>query len=256
MKSVCRIALFLWLLAIAQFGYGQKYDREVRCSDTLTVHLDNRPKTQLTQGSNATRTNRPYRIVECEKRSPFGLRLDVGMSKYYYGPMTKTWIGNHGGPNFGIGLAIGGLTLGARFKPWTVDPLKELKFDGVILPTNAKLNVIKIDYYVAFSIDLPALVSLEPYLGFNRSQFPVINEEEIKQTYSLPKEGGLLAGMTINKYFAFDRHQYFAVFVSGGFAATDFSEVHRKLDKGYWEWSVGVSYKGFLVKRFTKRVGT
>ena len=256
MKITYRIVWLLCFIAISHLGYGQKYEREIRCSDTLTVYLDNRPKTQVTQKSNATSTNRPYRIVECEKRSPFGLRLDIGVSKYYYGPMTKTWIDNHGGPNFGIGIAIGGFTLGARFKPWTLNPLQELEFDGVILPTNAKVNNIKVDYYAAFSIDLPALVSLEPYLGFNRSQFIVINEDEIKQTYSLPQVGGILAGMTINKYFAFERHQYFAVFASGGFANTDFSEVHRELDKGYWEWSVGVSYKGFLIKRFTKRAGS
>ncbi len=250
------IGWILCFLAVSQLGYGQRYEREVRCSDTLTVYLEDSPKTELTSRPNTTKTNRPYRIVECQKRSLVGVRIDLGVSKYYYNEPTKNWIGNHAGPNFGIGLVLGGFTLGARFKPGTVKPLEELKFDDVILLLNAEVNPRKVEYYVGVSIDLPVLISLEPYVGYSRAQFLVINEDEIKQTYSLPKVGGLIAGLTINKYFAFDRHRYIAVFASGGFATTDFSVVHRKLDKGYLEWSAGVSYKGFFTKRFSKRVGT
>ena len=197
---------------------------------------------------------KPYKVIECRTRSFLGFRVEIGISNYYYGTMTKKWIGNHIGPNFNFILTIDRINLGFRFKPWTVNPQKELAFNGQTMPTNAKLNPIKLDYYIGYSFDFKYLLSIEPYIGYNRSLFVVINEDELKQEFKLNKTGGLLIGTTINKYFNFNEYKYLTLFCSFGYGFVDYKKIHPDLDYGYFEWNVGIALKGFNIKKFYKRI--
>ena len=132
--------------------------------------------------------------------------------------------------SIGFILVIDRLNFGLRFKPWTITPKKELEFAGNTLAKNAKLNNIKVDYYVAYSMDLDKLFSIEPYLGYSQTTFLVINEDELEEKFPTKKLGGLVSGITLNKYFKVKRHEYFVAFATLGYNTINFEKMHPDLD--------------------------
>jgi hypothetical protein len=246
-------AIILLLITFSFNLYAQKWSNELLCtSDTLVV--EPQPKMRNVTKNQDQRELQPYRIVQCRTRSNFGLRFDVAVSNYYYGEQTTSWLGQHAGPNFNFVLTIEKFNVGFRFKPWTIEPQKELEFNGVILPTTARLNPIKIDYYVGFSFDFERLISLEPYLGYNRSSFVVINEDVLNQNFSFEKTGGLVLGTTVNKYFRLKDYEYLSLFGSIGYGFVNFEKVQSSLDNGYFEWNLGIAFKGFFTSNFYRKV--
>ncbi len=236
MKHLIIIPIFL----ICINSFGQKWIPETICStDTMLVepHISMKYNPQNMDTTNLKR-----------------FRMEIAYSSYYYGEKTTSWIGQHGGPNFNFILVVDKLNFGFRFKPWTINPKQEMDFNGQTLPTTAELNNIKLDYYVGYSLDFDKLISVEPYVGYNRTSFLVINEDEIKQEFSFNKTGGLILGMTLNKYFKIKEHEYISVFGTAGYGFVDYKKVHPDLDNGYFEWNLGIAYKGFITKRFNKRV--
>lgn len=230
---------------------GQKWNPEIICStDTFTVE----PYLSMKYNPVNQDNQKPYKRVQCRTRSNIGFRFEIAVSNYYYGGKTTSWIGQHGGPNFNFILAVDKLNFGFRFKPWTVDPKKEMDFNAKTLPTTANVNVIKLDYYVGYSLDFEKLISVEPYAGYNRSSFLVINEDELNQEFTFDKTGGLIIGTTFNKYFKIKEYEYLSVFGTVGYGFVNYKKVHPDLDNGYFEWNLGIAYKGFTTKRFNKKV--
>lgn len=249
-----RSVLFtLTILLISNIVLGQKWNNDSICSsDTMIVEPNLMMK--FSPKNLDTLKQESYKIIQCVTRSNVGFRFELGFSNYYYGKQTTSWIGQHGGPNFNFILTINKLNFGYRFKPWTIDPKKEMIFDGQTVPIEAKLNSIKHDYYIGYSFDFEKLISLEPYIGYNRSSFIVINEDELNQELSFKKSGGLIVGATVNKYFKIKDYQYISIFGTVGYGFVNYNKIHPDLDNGYFEWNLGVSYKGFFTKRFNKRV--
>ncbi len=241
------------IILIWSTSSGQKWNPETICStDTLIVepYVSMKYNPQKPDSLN----QEPYKIVQCRTRSNIGFQIDVAVSEYYYGDKTTSWIGQHGGPNFNFILVVDKLNFGIRFKPWTIDPKKEMDFNGQILPSTARLNNIKLDYYVGYSVDFEKLISIEPYVGYNRTSFFVINEDELNQKFSFNKTGGLITGMSFNKYFKLKDYEYISVFGTVGYGFVNYEKVHPDLDNGYFEWNLGIAYKGFGTKWFNKRV--
>ncbi len=248
-----KIILTFVIIFISNIVFGQKWDKEPICSaDTLIVepHL---PMKYIPKNLD-TLNQKPYRIILCRTRSNVGFRAEIGFSNYYYRKQTTSWIGQHSSPNFNFILTIDKLNFGFRFKPWTINPKKEINFEGQTIPTTAKLNSIKLDYYIGYSLDFEKLISIEPYIGYNRSSFIIINEDEINKEFSFVKSGGLIIGTTLNKYFKIKEAKYISVFGTAGYGFVNYEKIHPDLDNGYFEWNIGVSYKGFLTKRFNKRI--
>lgn len=248
------------VILINTISFGQKWTQEIICStDTLIVEPDS-----LNMEPYILMKNNPqnidsvkqesYKIVKCQTRSKIGFRMDIAVSNYYYGDKTTSWIGRHGGPNFNFIFVVDKLNFGFRFKPWTIDPKKEMEFNEQTLTTTAKLNNIRLDYYLGYSIDFEKLISLEPYIGYNRTSFLVINEDELNQEFTLNKTGGLIIGATLNKYFKLKYYRYITVFGTVGYGFVDYKKVHPDLDNRYFEWNLGVAVKSYGIKRFNKRV--
>lgn len=195
-----------------------------------------------------------YKALICESRSKFGLRIEFANSNYYYSEKTSEWLGQHGGPNFNFILTRANSNFGFRFKPWTINPSKDLAFDGVVLPQYADLNPVKLDLYYGYSLNLKYLISFEPYIGYSKSVFSVINQDVLNAVYEIPSVRGIISGCTLNKYFRIRRHEYITVFGSFGYGLVDFSKVHIELDKGYYEWNIGIAYKFFFLNYFYKDI--
>lgn len=229
--------------------YAQKYTPEMICSsDTLIVEpmirMNNRY--YIKDSTKLSSYNlKPYKAVKCIVPAKLALRYDLGVTGYSYGSKTKEWLGNFHGPNFALALSYDKVSFGARFKPWTLNPKKELDFNNIPLPVNADVNPIKIDFYAGYSFDFDYLISVEPQLGYTKSLFYVINENILNQTYSIPQSQGLLIGCSVNKYFKVRPNDFFAVFLNMGYASNDFTKTHAELDKGYFEWTLGVAIKSF-----------
>ena len=251
MKRIFLVITSVFL--INSISFGQKWIPEVICStDTLTVEPYISMK--LIPEKIDTTNLDSYKIIQCRTRSKVGFRMDIAVSNYYYRDNTTSWIGQHGGPNFNFILVVDKINFGFRFKPWTIYPKKEMAFNGQTLPTTAKLNNIRLDYYVGYSFDFEKLISIEPYAGYNRTSFLVINEDELNQKFTFNKTGGLIVGTTLNKYFKLKDYGYLSVFGTLGCGFVDYEKVHSYLDNGYFEWNLGIAVKSFGIKRFNKKV--
>jgi len=231
--------------------WGQKFDNETICSsDTITIN----PNLTMRHVQKGTKDSLPsYRIIECEKKSKIGFRFELGASHYWYNRNTKDWLGNHFGSNFNFIFVYDKLNFGFCFKPSTVNPKKELQFCGETLTNEAKLNPIKMDFYIGYSFDLDCL-SIEPYLGISRNSFVIINQKELNNNFSIPNATGFINGITLNKYFKIAKYKYISIFSHIGYCIVDFHKVNDNLSNNYFECSLGVAYKGFFTNKFRKRV--
>jgi hypothetical protein len=248
-----RVVLLTSVILVSAVSFAQKWTPEIICTnDTLTVEPNVSMK-YYPDKMDSSKQER-YKIVPCQTRAKIGLRVGFAVSNYYYGNKTTSWIGQHGGPNLNINLVVDKLNFGIKFKPWTINPRKELEFNGQILPTHAKLNNIRLDYYIGYSFDFENLFSLEPFAGYNYTSFRVINEDELNQDFDMNKTGGVILGTTLNKYFKLKDYGYLSVFGTIGYGFVNYDKVHSDLDNGYMEWSLGVAWKSFAVKRINKRV--
>lgn len=198
------------MILINPFSFGQKWNPEIICS-TDTVNFEQYVSMKYNPENMDRVKHEPYRIVQCQTRSKVGFRMGIAVSNYYYSDKTTSWIGQDGGPDINFILVIDKLNFGFRFKPWTIDPKKEIDFNGLTLPTMAKLNNVRLDYYVGYSLDFENLISVEPYIGYNRTSFHAINEDELNQKFSFNKNGGFIFGTTLNKYFKIKEHEYISI---------------------------------------------
>src|SRR5688572_19823399 len=93
MKRFYLVIASTFLICTAAFG--QKWNPETICStDTLIVE----PTTKIIHEKKDSINQKPYKIVQCRTRSNVGYRIDIAVSRYYYGDRTRSWIGQHGGP--------------------------------------------------------------------------------------------------------------------------------------------------------------
>jgi hypothetical protein len=249
-----RFFLFFILIIIVHTSQAQKLENHIICnSDTLIIIPAASPR-HVPHKQVDIADAEPYRVIQCSTRTRMGYRVEIGGASYHYGPETAAWLGNHGGPQFNFILAYDNFNIGFRFKPWSIDPLKEMHINGESVPVLARINSIKLDYYIGYSFDFKGLISTEPYAGYNRSSFIVINEDELGQRFNFNKTGGIIFGATFNKYFRIKDYEYLSIFASAGYSFTDFAKVHSALDKGYFEWNAGIAAKGFFTRFFHHRV--
>ena len=245
-------AFFLLFTSVAL--NAQNWDTTSFCHpDTLTIE---QPVTiKVITGKIGADTTYPYLALRCSTTARIGWRFDVGVCNYIYNGATADWLGNHGGPNFSPAFFFHNVTVGVRFKPWTITPQTDLEFDGVLLTDQANLNPIKVEYFAGYTINLFRNVTFEPYVGYSRNSFHVINEDELGQSYDLDLTPGLALGGTIHKYFKLDRTVFMAITLGGGYNTADFSKTHPSLGQGYSEWNVGVAFKGAATRNYLKWVG-
>ena len=224
---------------------AQNYERNIIC-ETDTFNIDRR----------SMKTTEPirYKAIWCTQVSKFGLRLDVGFNHTVYNAKTKDWLGNHNGPLAGLTVAWGDLNLGAKIKLATVNPIAVLNFNGEQLTRDAKINPVKFDFNIGYSINLKNNISIEPYIALTKHDFIVLNQEELGKKFDFNKLWAPSIGTTINKYFQVDDFQFISVFVRYGYGLADFKKVHNDLGYGYSDLSVGIGFKGFIKRIFLKKI--
>ncbi|GAB3415196.1 hypothetical protein GCM10027516_06690 [Niabella aquatica] len=195
-----------------------------------------------------------YKAFRCVQVTKLGIRVDVGFNHYVYSSKTRDWLGNHNGPLLGISIAYTNFSIGFKFKPATVTPQTELAFNEVLLTSEAKLNPNKMDYELAYSINLRQNISIEPFIGLSANRFVVINEKDLKKHYEIKNAKGSITGVTLNKYFSLKGVQFFSVFARYGYGFVNFKSSHEQLGNGYSDLSLGIAYKAFGKKQFLKRI--
>lgn len=250
-----KFKLLIFVILIQCPSYAQRWIPEAICSkDTLIVQPIHSKKKGKEIDTLFVFDTLAYQIVRCETRSNLGFRMELGFSNYYYGKNMTSWIGQHGSPNFNFYAVYKKLTFGIRMKPWTIDPKRMLVVQNQLVPTNAQLNVIKSDIILGYSLDFNRLLSIEPFVGLNTNNFVVINEDDINQDFSFQKIKSPIGGVTINKYFKIKEHEYLSLFSTLGYSLAYFMELNPTLEPGYFEWNIGLAYKGFGIKHFTQRI--
>lgn len=243
--------LVVILLILNNNSFGQNCNRDTICQlDTILIQ----PHLQKVNAKNKSDSNFVYKFFKCSKISNLGIRVDIGISKYYYNPPTKAWLGNHNGLSIGLILAIKHFNIGFRFKPWTVNPNQNLVFNSDTLSKLAKLNPVKLDYFLGYSFNFKYNISIEPYIGYSRTVFAVINENDLKTKFTIPAANGFITGLSLNKYFKLKNAKYIGLFANLGYSSVNYKTTHKSLGNGYTEWTLGISYKGFIEKEFFKRL--
>jgi len=234
------LTVLLMLTSFISFGQQfNQYRTNFGQCDTIVIDYDiNRPYRMLPDTCT-------YKLIRCTRISDFGMKCDVGISGYIYNKNTRSWLGNHQGPSFGLVFSFRQFNFGARFKPWTVTPKNNLTFGSDTLTKQYRLNPIKIDYFLGCSFDFNYHTSIEPYIGYTQNSFHVINEEDFDKQFSIPKSGGLISGVSINKYFKYGDFLFSSIFCNLGYCFVDFNKVNPNLGKGYIDWTIGLALKGF-----------
>ncbi len=237
--------IFLCLFFLAVTGFAQRINTDPVCG-TDTIEVNHR---DLKYGG-AIR----YRALRCYRPSKLGLRVELGAAGFRYQGGTKTWLGDHGSAMLGLGLAFQNWTAIVRMKVWTIQPGRTLLVGNDTLTGAADLNPVKLDYLLGYSFNLPHHFSLEPYLGYSRNRFFVINEEALNKDLDLRTAKGIVAGLTANKYFPTKQYNFIALFLSAGYSSARFSSVHPSLGRGYWEAAAGIAFKGFHRIEYFRRL--
>ena len=181
-------------------------------------------------------------------RTSWGLEVGFGISKFTYDIGTKGWLGNHTSPDIKFTLFCENISFGFNFKPWTVNPAKELIAGGDTLSTFADLNPIKIELNIGYNYNLTNTISLQPYIGYLNSSFHVINEDVLKKKFSIASQPGITIGSNINKYLEFKPYQYTVIYLNLNYDFSDYTKIHSSLGKKFYAMEMGVAFKGWFTK--------
>ncbi len=225
--------------------FGQNLERYAYCgTDTLDV-------SDVTFRNRRTPT---YKGFECMRATAMGFRADLGFNTFSYNQKTKKWLGNHNGSLWGIALVYKNFNVGIRFVLASVNPDTTLVLDGELLTQKARLNPIRTEYSIGYSLNFKHNFSIEPYLALTKSSFFVTNEDTLQKHYQIPDIRGLTIGVAANKYFRIKGYQFIALFAKYGYGFTDYAKVNSALGRGYSDISFGIAYKGFGNCPYHKRL--
>ena len=238
----------LFLIVFSLFSitsFTQNYERDTICG-TDTIYVDHT--------SMKTGVSNQFKAFRCTKISKVGFRLDLGFNHYRYNNKTKNWLGNHNGPLVGLTLAWGNLNLGGKFKIATINTHTDLDFNGDQLSINTKLNPVKVDIDLGYSINLKHSISIEPFIAVTLHDFIVLDVEDLGNNYDINKLWAPMVGTTINKYFPLDDYRFVSIFIRYGYGLADFKKVNKDLGFGYSDLSLGIGLKGFRKRTFLKKL--
>ena len=246
-----RIILLLTTILIGEISHCQIRDDRLICDPYPTIINKIIPKIVNDQVVDSTYT---IRVLKCVKSSPLGLKLEAGYSRYFYSKKTAEWLGQHGGPNFGLTFIFENANVGVKFKPWTLDTKNSLDINGYVLPIMTKLNPIKIDYFLSYNFNLQRNITFEPSIGYTRSIFVIMNEESAGSSFSIPITGGLVLGISSSKYFTLNYNEFLSIFGNVEYAFVDYTKVSSDLGYGYFDFTIGIAFKGYFKKLVLKRI--
>ena len=249
-NSLCKLFLLICINLSISGAFAQVLNNETKCS-TDTIIIKNKQNKSFYPDSQKTSVIF-QKYLRCETRSPYGIRLDFGVSKYIFDQKTRDWLGNFNCPYINFNVVYNQVNLGFKFKTWSVNPLNVLNLDGNILPKTIKLLPIMMDLYLSYSLDIPNYnFSLEPGIGYTTTVLKVPNENYYT-TFNLLSARGLIAGLTANTYFKIGQNEFFTIFFNFSYASIDFKKIHPDLGNEYLEYTLGIGYKGFFKKNSNK----
>lgn len=239
MKNI--FLLFNLILTLTP-AFGQQYKKSKNCGkDTVWV-------TEREFGN----VNR-YKAVTCEQVSKLGIRLEFALAGFNYNQPTRAWLGNRKGISLGLIVPYENFSVGIRCKFMTVSSQSSISLDSFFVPQGARVNPVKIDYFVSYSFNFPNNLSAEPYIGYSQNSVRILDRSKDNGNRSAIT-GGLITGLALNKYFRIKDYQFIALFLSGGYSFADFSKINPALGRGYTEWSAGVAYKGFTKRSLQSKI--
>jgi hypothetical protein len=176
-------------------------------------------------------------------RKPWAFQFDFGAAYFLYDIKTIEWIGNHRGFVFGFELERERIFLMINARLFTVNPKKELSFNDITLPIDAKLNPIRTDLVVGYKYDLLRKVTINSYIGWMNSSFYVINEKDLGRTFQIPSKSGFTIGTGFNYYLEFEPYVYSILFLNYNFNLSNYSKINSSLGNTFQSFEFGVAFK-------------
>jgi len=193
------------------------------------------------------------RFLKCEQSVPLGFKFDVGYTQYFYDSKTANWLGQHGGPYFGLIFSYENIDFGCKFKPWTLYSKNDLSIGNNLLYSNTKINPIKLDYLFGYNFYFNNLI-IEPAIGYSRSSFIIQKDYQNAYNFKIPKTGGILLNISLSKYFLLKYNEFLIIFGNADYAFVDYSKVSPTLGSGYFDLTLGIAFRGYFKKLELKRI--
>ena len=181
-------------------------------------------------------------------RTPWGLQLGAGPTKFYYDRKTEQYFGNHWSGDMKLAIYYENMSFSGGFRPMTVNVKEPLYFGGKELNELADLNVVKLDLMIGYNFNVLPMLSVEPYVGYLSTVFPVINQDVLNQVYNIPSARGASLGFNINKYFELSAFQYLVLSLNNNVGLSNYSYTHPMLGNSFYAISFGVAYKGWVTR--------
>lgn len=101
---------------------------------------------------------------------------------------------------------------------------KLIGYSWVCSANNDKNKSIKIDYFLSYNFNLQGNITFEPSIGYTRSTFVIMNEENTGSSFSIPKTGGILVGISSSKHFTVNYNEFLSVFGNVEYALFGYSK--------------------------------
>jgi hypothetical protein len=182
--------------------------------------------------------------------SNFGIQMSVGPTKYFYDNKTENYFGNHWDPHFKLAFYYKNIFLGFEFKPATVNPKDTLYFNTGNLFNEAKLNIIKTNIEIGYTINLPLNLAIEPFIGYLKTTFLVINESQINKNFNLKPCKGFTGGFIITKFIDFNSSgQYMIIYLNNNLNYSDYSNMNSYLGNYFYAIELGIGIKVWFGKK-------
>ena len=183
-----------------------------------------------------------YQMTLKTRRPKFGIGLDIGVSYYKYGQSLNKFIGNHGGPSFGINL--NGMFLsntwfvfGFNYKPWTTRSKSELLSSKDTLSENSLFNPVKTELYLGIRALKIKNTEFVVNVGNLKETYNFHQSETIKENVQITGLWGYQVGVSINQVFEQD-WGFSRLSFKTNYVAMNYSELDARFENGYLEFSV------------------
>jgi len=176
-------------------------------------------------------------------RGDWGICGAVGIAYHHYDAKNLYWFGNHGGPDFELGVMYKNFSVVGFFRPWTLNGNRDVIIDNDTLYMYAKFNDIKIGLNASFLICLTDKFWIEPLIGINKTTFHVIKEEELRKKYNIPSYNGLNYGLGIHYVPTRRLFTFPIVSIWTSFSNADARNILPQLGTWFWQTSITFSFK-------------
>ena len=138
------------------------------------------------------------------------------------------------------------LTYGAFI--YEFKPNKIMVFDNTTVNTQHEFSSFNLNMALGYSYDFHKNWSTDIKIGFNITDFEILNSKETNLIYESDIITGAMIGLGVDRYFKLKRFNYIVIGLGIDYYKTDYSKISSEMKPTSLNYSLTIGYKGFFKK--------